>query len=463
MANLLPNSSFSVLLKLQLPNRPGYLAQVIETIGKAGGNVGDITLLEQTREICDREIVVDASSIEHQQTIVGQVAQLAEVKLLDWYDRTFQMHQGGKITVTSKTPLNRQSDLAMAYTPGVGRICRAIADDPKRVFDLTVKQNMVAIVTDGSAVLGLGNLGPEGALPVMEGKAMLFKEFGGVDAFPICVRTQDTDAIVELVKQISPVFGGVNLEDIAAPRCFEIEARLKQELDIPVFHDDQHGTAIVVLAALTNALKFVHKSLSSVKIVINGAGAAGIAVAKLLQEAGATNIWLCDSKGIVSHDRVDLNSAKQSLAVNQSGTLADAMPGADVFLGLSAPGVVTVAMVRSMATDPIVFAMANPIPEIQPELVSRDVAVMATGRSDYPNQINNVLAFPGLFRGALDCRASDLTTRMFLAAARAIADLVPNHAISATDIVPSAFDPAVAKAVAAAVQDAAIADGVTKA
>jgi malate dehydrogenase (oxaloacetate-decarboxylating) len=463
MANLLPNSSFSVLLKIQLPNRPGYLAQVIETIGKAGGNVGDITLLEQTREICDREIVVDASSIEHQQTIVGQVAQLAEVKLLDWYDRTFQMHQGGKITVTSKTPLKRQSDLAMAYTPGVGRICRAIADDPKRVFDLTVKQNMVAIVTDGSAVLGLGNLGPEGALPVMEGKAMLFKEFGGVDAFPICVRTQDTDAIVELVKQISPVFGGVNLEDIAAPRCFEIEARLKRELDIPVFHDDQHGTAIVVLAALTNALKFVHKPLSGVKIVINGAGAAGIAVAKLLQEAGATNIWLCDSQGIVSHDRPDLNSAKQSLAVAQSGTLADAMPGADVFLGLSAPGVVTVAMVRSMATDPIVFAMANPIPEIQPELISHDVAVMATGRSDYPNQINNVLAFPGLFRGALDCRASDLTTRMFLAAARAIADLVPSNAISATYIVPSAFDPAVALAVAAAVQDAAIADGVTKA
>jgi malate dehydrogenase (oxaloacetate-decarboxylating) len=463
MANLLPNSSFSVLLKIQLPNRPGYLAQVIETIGKAGGNVGDITLLEQTREICDREIVVDASSIEHQQTIVGQVAQLAEVKLLDWYDRTFQMHQGGKITVTSKTPLKRQSDLAMAYTPGVGRICRAIADDPKRVFDLTVKQNMVAIVTDGSAVLGLGNLGPEGALPVMEGKAMLFKEFGGVDAFPICVRTQDTDAIVELVKQISPVFGGVNLEDIAAPRCFEIEARLKQELDIPVFHDDQHGTAIVVLAALTNALKFVGKPLSGVKIVINGAGAAGIAVAKLLQEAGATNIWLCDSQGIVSHDRPDLNSAKQSLAVAQSGTLADAMLGADVFLGLSAPGVVTVAMVRSMATDPIVFAMANPIPEIQPELISHDVAVMATGRSDYPNQINNVLAFPGLFRGALDCRASDLTTRMFLAAARAIADLVPSNAISATYIVPSAFDPAVALAVAAAVKDAAIADGVTKA
>ncbi len=462
MANLLPNSSFSVLLKIQLPNRPGFLAQVIETIGKAGGNVGDITLLEQTREICDREIVVDAASVTHQQTIVHQVQQLPEVKLLDWYDRTFQMHQGGKITVTSKTPLTRQSDLAMAYTPGVGRICRAIADDPNRVFDLTVKQNMVAIVTDGSAVLGLGNLGPEGALPVMEGKAMLFKEFGGVDAFPICVNTQDTDAIVELVKQIAPVFGGVNLEDIAAPRCFEIEARLQQELDIPIFHDDQHGTAIVVLAALTNALKFVKKSLSEVKIVINGAGAAGIAVAKLLQDGGATNIWLCDSKGIVSSDRGDLNPAKQALAVATSGNLATAMQDADVFLGLSAPGVVTDEMVQSMAAEPIVFAMANPIPEIQPELVSDCVAVMATGRSDYPNQINNVLAFPGLFRGALDCRASDLTTHMFLAAARAIADLIAPTELRATQIVPSAFDPRVALAVAEAVRHAAIADGVTK-
>jgi malate dehydrogenase (oxaloacetate-decarboxylating) len=462
MANLLPNSSFSVLLKIQLPNRPGYLAQVIETIGKAGGNVGDITLLEQTREICQREIIVDASSVEHQQLLVEQVQKLAEVKLLEWYDRTFQMHHGGKITVTTKTPLTRHSDLAMAYTPGVGRVCQAIADDPKRVFDLTVKQNMVAIVSDGSAVLGLGNLGPEGALPVMEGKAMLFKEFGGVDAFPICVKTQETDAIVELVKQISPVFGGVNLEDIAAPRCFEIEARLKQELDIPVFHDDQHGTAIVVLAALTNALKFVKKALSQVKIVINGAGAAGIAVAKLLQEGGATHIWLCDSKGIVSRDRTDLNPAKQALAVSQAGNLAEAMQGADVFLGLSAPGVVTVEMVQSMAADPIVFAMANPIPEIQPELVSDCVSVMATGRSDYPNQINNVLAFPGLFRGALDCRASDLTTRMFLAAARAIADLVPPTELRATHIVPSAFDPQVAIAVAEAVRQAAIADGVTK-
>jgi malate dehydrogenase (oxaloacetate-decarboxylating) len=373
--------------------------------------------------------------------------------LLDWYDRTFRLHEGGKISVTSKAALQQESDLAMAYTPGVGRVCQAIAQDPRRVFDLTVKQNMVAIVTDGSAVLGLGNLGPAGALPVMEGKAMLFKEFGRVDAFPICLATQDPEEIVETVQRIAPVFGGVNLEDIAAPRCFEIEARLKQVLDIPVFHDDQHGTAIVVLAALTNALKVVRRSLEQVRIVINGAGAAGIAVAKLLQKAGAQTIWLCDSKGIVSTDRADLNA----------GTLADAMRGADVFLGLSAPGVVSVEMVESMAADPIVFAMANPVPEIQPELVSDRVAVMATGRSDYPNQINNVLAFPGVFRGALDCRAATLTTRMFLEAALAIASLVSDSEVSPTYIVPSVFDSRVASVVAEAVKQAAIVDQVTKA
>jgi malate dehydrogenase (oxaloacetate-decarboxylating) len=462
MAHLNPSSSYSVLLKLQLPNRPGMLAQVVEAIGEQGGNVGDITLLEQTRDLCQREIVVDAASIEHQQQIVEAVKSIKEVSLLDWYDRTFEMHQGGKISVVTKTPLKRQADLAMAYTPGVGRVCKAIAENPAKVFELTVKQNMVAIVSDGSAVLGLGNLGPEGAMPVMEGKAMLFKEFGHVDAFPICLATQDTDEIVETVKRIAPVFGGVNLEDIAAPRCFEIEAKLQAALDIPIFHDDQHGTAIVVLAALTNALKFVNKPLANVKIVINGAGAAGIAVAKLLRQGGATNIWLCDSQGIVSQDRSDLNPAKQELAILTSGKLADAMVGADVFLGLSAPGVVSVEMVKSMATSPIVFAMANPIPEIQPELVTGLVAVMATGRSDYPNQINNVLAFPGIFRGALDCRAARLTTRMFLEAALAIADLVPAAAISATNIVPSVFNPEVATVVAKAVKQAAIADGVTK-
>jgi malate dehydrogenase (oxaloacetate-decarboxylating) len=350
----------------------------------------------------------------------------------------------------------------MAYTPGVGRICMAIAQDPEQVYSLTIKSNMVAIVTDGSAVLGLGNLGPEGALPVMEGKAMLFKEFAGIDAFPICLATQDTDTIVETVKNIAPVFGGVNLEDIAAPRCFEIEARLRQELDIPVFHDDQHGTAIVSLAALINALKLVNKALESVKIVINGAGAAGVAIARLLRKAGATSILMCDSKGILSTQRADLTEEKREFAVETSGNLAEAMKGSDIFLGVSAPGVVTPEMVRSMAKDPIVFAMANPIPEIQPELVVNDVAVMATGRSDYPNQINNVLAFPGVFRGALDCRASAITTAMYLEAAYAIASLVDPQDLHRENISPSVFDERVASAVAEAVKLAAQQDGVAR-
>jgi malate dehydrogenase (oxaloacetate-decarboxylating) len=347
----------------------------------------------------------------------------------------------------------------MAYTPGVGRVCKAIASDPERVYELTIKQNMVAIVTDGSAVLGLGNLGAEASMPVMEGKAMLFKEFGGVDAFPICLATQDTEEIIETVKRIAPVFGGVNLEDIAAPRCFEIEARLQKELNIPIFHDDQHGTAIVVLAALTNALKLVKKTLSQVRIVINGAGAAGIAVGTLLKKGGATDVWICDSKGIVSIDRQDINDSKRAFAVETAGDLSLAMRGADVFLGLSAPGVVSVEMVKSMNASPIVFAMANPIPEIQPELVQDIVAIMATGRSDYPNQINNVLAFPGLFRGALDCRATTLSTNMYLQAALAIASLVGDDEISNTNIVPSAFDSRVAPAVAEAVKKAAREDG----
>jgi malate dehydrogenase (oxaloacetate-decarboxylating) len=331
------------------------------------------------------------------------------------------------------------------------------------VYQLTIKRNTVAIVTDGSAVLGLGNLGAEASMPVMEGKAMLFKAFANIDAFPICLTTQDTDEIVETVKRIAPVFGGVNLEDIAAPRCFEIEARLRAETDIPIFHDDQHGTAIVVLAALTNSLKLVGKSLDKVRIVLNGAGAAGIAIAQLLAKAGATQILLCDSKGILSQDRSDLNSAKQAFAVAQGGSLADAMAGADIFLGVSAPGVVSVAMVQSMAAQPIVFAMANPIPEIQPELVRDLVAVMATGRSDYPNQINNVLAFPGIFRGALDCRASALTQTMYLEAATAIASLVADSDLAKDHVVPSVFDPRVAPAVAAAVIAAARAEGVARA
>jgi malate dehydrogenase (oxaloacetate-decarboxylating) len=438
------------------------LASVTQAIADVGGNLGQITLVDQTLKISTRDLTVDATSTEHAEQIVQAVKALTDIKLINVYDRTFNLHRGGKISMQSKLPLHSQADLAMAYTPGVGRICNAIAEDPEQVYALTIKSNTVAIVTDGSAVLGLGNLGAAAALPVMEGKAMLFKEFAGIDAFPICLANQDTDFIIETVKNIAPVFGGVNLEDISAPRCFEIEARLRQELDIPVFHDDQHGTAIVSLAALINALKLVNKSIEDVRIVINGAGAAGIAIARLLRKAGANIIWMCDSKGILSTTRPDLTEQKREFAVEAGGSLAEALTSADVFLGVSAPGVLTVDMVRSMAKDPIVMAMANPIPEIQPELVADDVAVMATGRSDYPNQINNVLAFPGIFRGALDCRASTITTNMYLEAASAIASLVNATDLDREYIIPSVFDERVVTAVAGAVQQAARRDGVAR-
>lgn len=462
MVNLTPNPSFSLSICLEVPNQAGMLARVTNAIAQCGGNLGDIKLLEQTRKISLREVTVDASSSEHADEIISAIKEIREVNVLEFYDRTFALHRGGKIHVQSRIALARQSDLAMAYTPGVGRVCRAIAEDPAKVFSLTVKSNMVAIVSDGSAVLGLGNLGAEAALPVMEGKAMLFKEFAGIDAFPLCLATQDTEEIIKTVKHLAPVFGGVNLEDISAPRCFEIERRLSEEIDIPVFHDDQNGTAIVTFAALQNALILVEKALEEVKIVINGAGAAGVAIARLLQQAGAQTIWLCDRQGILSTQRQDLNPQKQEFAVEASGTLADALKEADVFIGVSAPGVVTPKMVQSMATDPIVMAMSNPIPEIQPELVKDDVAVIATGRSDYANQINNVLAFPGVFRGALDCRASAITTNMCLEAANAIANLIEPGDLNPEQIIPSVFDPRVAPAVAAAVQKAARKDGVAR-
>jgi malate dehydrogenase (oxaloacetate-decarboxylating) len=462
MVNLNPNPSYSVTMRLELPNRAGMLASVAQAIANVGGNLGLISLIEQSRDISLRELTVDAASNDHAQQIVDAVKSIPDVVMLDVYDRTFSIHRGGKITVNSKIPLTNQGDLAMAYTPGVGRICQAIAEDPEQVYSLTIKQNIVAVVTDGSAVLGLGNLGPTAALPVMEGKAMLFKEFAGIDAFPICLDTQDTEEIIKAVKLIAPVFGGINLEDIAAPRCFEIESRLKQELDIPVFHDDQHGTAIVTLAALLNALKLVNKSLESIRIVINGAGAAGISVARLLKLAGAKTIWICDSKGILSKSRTDLNPEKQEFAVEPRGTLSGAMQNADVFIGLSGPNLVTRDMVKSMAKDPIVFAMANPIPEIQPELIINDVAVVATGRSDYPNQINNVLAFPGVFRGALDCRAKSITPAMYLEAAYAIASLIRTEDLNKDHVIPSVFDPRVSKVVAAAVQTAARHEGIAR-
>jgi malate dehydrogenase (oxaloacetate-decarboxylating) len=462
MVDLNPSASFSLKIELEIPNRPGALASIMSTIAAHGGSLGDIVLLQRNLKFTQRELMVDASSTEQGDQIIEAIKSLPRVKVISYSDRTFAIHQGGKISVESKLPLHSQSDLAMAYTPGVGRICRAIAEQPERVYELTIKSNTVAVVTDGSAVLGLGNLGAAASLPVMEGKALLFKEFAGIDAFPIALNTQDTEEIIKIVKEIAPVFGGVNLEDIAAPRCFEIEQRLRQELDIPVFHDDQHGTAIVVLAALYNALKLIGKELIQVKIVINGAGAAGIAIALLLRKAGASKILICDSRGIISSQRDDLNKSKQQFAVAQSGNLAEAMQDADVFLGVSAPGVVTSEMIQSMAEQAIVFAMANPIPEIQPELIYDSVAVMATGRSDYPNQINNVLAFPGVFRGALDCRASAITTNMYLEAAKAIANLVDDADLDREHIIPSVFDSRVSSAVAQAVCIAAKQDNVAQ-
>ncbi|MEN9262001.1 MAG: malic enzyme-like NAD(P)-binding protein, partial [Thermostichus sp. HHBFW_bins_43] len=395
MTKLTPSSSYSIALRIRLPNQPGALARVTQAIAEVGGNLSQIDLIHQSPSETVREISVDAASNEHAQQIRAAVGSLPNVKVERVLDRTFELHRGGKLRVVGKSPLESAADLAMTYTPGVGRVSMQIAADPASVYEYTIKGNTVGIVTDGSAVLGLGNIGPEAALPVMEGKAALFKRFADIDAFPLCLATQDVEQIVETVVHLAPGFGGFNLEDISAPRCFAIESKLKSRLTLPVFHDDQHGTAIVVLAALLNALKVAHKSLEQVRIVLNGAGAAGIAVIQLLRRAGATHIVACDRQGIISHSRGDLTPEKASVAVEQSGSLSDALVGADVFIGVSVANALTVEMVESMGSRPILFALANPVPEIQPEWVSDQVAVMATGRSDYPNQINNVLAFPG--------------------------------------------------------------------
>lgn len=464
MVKLTPNASYSLAIELSYPNQPGMLAKITSAIAQAGGSLGDILLQTQTHDTIQRQFVVDAYSSEQGEEIIAVLEQIPALNVLRVSDRTFALHEGGKIRIHSRIPVKSQSDLAMAYTPGVGRVCRAIADDPEKVFSLTIKGNTVAVVTDGSAVLGLGNLGAEGALPVMEGKALLFKEFANLDGFPLCLNTQDPEEIIATVKQIAPVFGGINLEDISAPRCFEIERRLKAELDIPVFHDDQHGTAIVVMAALLNALSLVKKALQDVKIVINGAGAAGIAIGQLLKRAGAIpeRIILCDRQGIVSTTRDNLTPQKQELAVTETGSLADAMKKADIFIGVSAPNVVTPEMVSAMNSDPVIMAMSNPIPEIQPELIADRVAVCATGRSDYPNQINNVLAFPGVFRGALDCRASEITMQMCLKAASAIASLIAPDELNASYIIPSVFDQRVVTVVAEAVKQTAREEGVAR-
>ena len=463
-----PNASYSLTLRVKIQNQPGKLGEITTAIGKAGGDIEGIDIVSVGKDFLIRDITVNAASESHDQEIVRSVQGIDGVEVVNISDRTFLMHLGGKIEIASKMQLKTRSDLSMAYTPGVARICEAIAKDPEKVFNLTIKKNMVAVVTDGTAVLGLGDIGPAAAMPVMEGKCQLFKEFGGVDAFPICLDTKDPHEIVQTIKHISTVFGGINLEDISAPRCFEIEDRLKEELDIPVFHDDQHGTAVVVLAALINALKIVDKKMEDIKVVVNGIGAAGVACSKIVMAAGVKNIVGCDTTGAIYPGRIEnMNWVKDWYARNtnpsaEKGTIHDVIKGADVFLGLSAPGVIDETDLANMAKDPIIFAMANPIPEIMPEDAAGHVAVMATGRSDYPNQINNVLCFPGIFRGALNCRASRINEPMKLAAANAIADIIGPDELHPDYIIPSVFDRRVGEAVAAKVEEAAYKSGVAR-
>jgi malate dehydrogenase (oxaloacetate-decarboxylating) len=463
----IPSASYSMTLRIEFPHRAGALGSILTAVGEAGGMVGAVDIVRIGGERSTRDVTVNTRDSEHGQQIVRAVEKLPEVRVVNVSDRTFLMHLGGKIEVRSKMQIRTRDDLSMVYTPGVARVCRAIAHDPERAFNLTVKRNTVAVVSDGTAVLGLGDIGPKAAMPVMEGKAALFKQFADVDAFPVCLDTKDTDEIVGTVKNIAPAFGGINLEDISAPRCFEIEERLKNELEIPVFHDDQHGTAVVVLAALINSLKITGKKLEDLRIVISGVGASGVACAKIMMAAGAKNIVGCDSRGIVHKGREGLYPSKQWFAQhtnpeNRTGDLSAAVAGADLFLGLSVPDVLTLEDLELMNEDPIIFAMANPDPEIRPEVAAGRARIIATGRSDYPNQINNVLCFPGIFRGALDVRAREINEAMKLAAAEAMANVISEDELSEDYIIPSVFDERVAPAVAEAVAETAKLSGMAR-
>jgi len=461
------SASYSATLRVRLPDSPGSFARVAQAIGDAGGSLDAIDLVRVVGHEKVRDVTVHAASDDHLRTIVDSVRSVDGVEVEHVSDRTFLLHLGGKLEVVPRIPLKTRDDLSMAYTPGVARVCQAIAADRDAAWNLTIKRNTVAVVSDGTAVLGLGDIGPEAAMPVMEGKAALFKEFAGVDAFPLCLATTDVDEIVAICKAVAPTFGGINLEDISAPRCFEIEERLRNELDIPVFHDDQHGTAIVTLAALVNALKVVGKRLEDVKIVLTGVGAAGIAVADILLHASAKNVIGADRAGAVYRGRFDLTGSKAAFAersnpAGERGTADELLAGADVYIGLSAPGAVSAAAVRTMAENAIVFAMANPTPEVSPEEIAEHVAVVGTGRSDYPNQINNVLAFPGVFRGALDVRARAITEGMKVAASHALATVIPDDELGAEYVIPGVFNRDVATRVAAAVAEAAERDGVAR-
>ncbi|MDQ3155520.1 MAG: NAD-dependent malic enzyme [Actinomycetota bacterium] len=454
-----PSISNSITVRLEVPAGGSAVSQLTTTVEESGGIVTALDVTGSGTDILRIDLTCAATDAEHADRIVAALRDVGDVDVRKVSDRTFLMHLGGVIETASKHPIRNRDDLSMIYTPGVARICMAIAADKEDARRLTVKRNSVAVITDGSAVLGLGNIGPYAALPVMEGKAALFKAFADIDAWPLCLDTQDADQIVETVAALSPGFAGINLEDISAPRCFEIEARLRARLDIPVFHDDQHGTAIVVLAALTNALRVVGKDLAGVRVVMSGAGAAGTAILKLLLTAGLRDVTVCDIAGAIGPHREDMHDSIAWIAAHtnpegRSGSLTDVLPGADVFIGVSAPNVLTADDVVSMGDKSVVFALANPDPEIEPAIARRHATVVATGRSDYPNQINNVLAFPGVFRGLLDAHSKTINDSVLVAAAEAIAAVVTDDELNANYIIPSVFHPDVHKRVAAAVRKA---------
>jgi len=461
-----PSPGYSITIRLEIINLVGMFGKIATAIGEIGGDIGAVDIVRAGKGFIIRDFTVNARDEMHEKDIIEAVKKIEGVRVIHVTDRTFLQHQGGKIEIHNKVPVKNRNDLSRVYTPGVARVCMAIYKDREKAYRFTIKRNSVAIVTDGSAVLGLGDIGPEAALPVMEGKAMLFKEFANIDAFPICLSTQDTEKIISTVKHIAPVFGGINLEDISAPRCFEIEQRLKQEIDIPVFHDDQHGTAVVVLAALINAAKVVGRDLEGLRTVISGAGAAGTACCSILREVGITDIIVCDREGILFRGRrKHMNPVKKWISENTNprmikGGISDALIGADVFIGVSVPNLISADDIKQMAADPIVFALANPEPEIAPEDAYPYVRILATGRSDYPNQINNMLCFPGLFRGLLDSRATTVNEEIKLSAARAISSVVDQKELGQDYIVPSIFDRKVVTAVASAVADAAHRSGV---
>jgi malate dehydrogenase (oxaloacetate-decarboxylating) len=472
MTDIEPYSNYRLTVRLELANTPGMFAKVAAVLAEEGANLGAVDIVSATSSRMVPDVTIDVQSEAHGERVLARIRALPDVKVLSASDRIFLLHLGGKIRVQGKLPITTRNVLSMVYTPGVGRVSQAIAKDKTKAYAFTGKGNTVAVVTDGSAVLGLGNLGPEAALPVMEGKAMLFKEFAGIDAWPICLNTQDSDEIVRTVQAIAPGFGAINLEDISSPRCFEIERRLKAILDIPVMHDDQHGTAVVILAALTNALTVTGKRMEAIRVVVNGLGAAGTACCRMLLAAGLSHLIGCEPQGIILRgDGQKLRACRTDLVPcmtpdHPQGTLQDALKGADVFIGLSVGNILTAEDLDLMATDRIVFAMANPDPEVPRELAASHCRIFATGRSDYPNQINNALAFPGIFRGALDVQASDVNEAMKLAAAKALAETIPPAALSEDYIIPSMFDkeivPRVAKAVSAAARETGVARRRTK-